>query len=419
VLADLFRPWRTARTWRVLSHALLDLLVGTITFTIIVTLLATSFGLLITFFLALPVAWLLFVIATGLGRVERTRYAALLDVELAAPYPELAPGSWWAHLKQRVRTGGRWREIAYLVLLLPLGVVTFCAAVITWCGSLALIGLPFYVSSLPGGTAKFGLFEISPGASAVALALLGVAGVLVLAPWTTIAMGGLSAFTARHLLGLPRRDALEARVEELDASRTAALDSAEAERRRIERDLHDGAQQRLVALGMDLGRAREYFATNPERAYELITSAHEEAKEALTELRHLVRGFHPAILEDRGLDAALSSVIARCPVPVSLAVDVPKRPAAPIESTIYFVVTEALANVAKHAQANRASVTISRRGDRLVVEVADNGIGGARTIPGSGLAGLVERVAAVGGRMQVVSPVGGPTSLFVEIPCAS
>jgi signal transduction histidine kinase len=242
---------------------------------------------------------------------------------------------------------------------------------------------------------------------------------MLIAPWTTIAMGALSAFAGRHLLGLPRVEALEARVEALDASRTAALDSAEAERRRIERDLHDGAQQRLVALGMDLGRAKEHFGSDPDRALELITSAHEEAKEALAELRHLVRGFHPAILEDRGLDAALSSVVARCPVPVALAIDVPKRPTAPIESTIYFVVTEALANVAKHSAATRASISISARGDRLVVEVADNGVGGAQRSPGSGLAGLAERVSAVGGRMMVVSPIGGPTSLFVEIPCAS
>jgi signal transduction histidine kinase len=419
VLGTLFAPWRTTRTWRVLSHVLLDLVVGTITFTLIISLLSTSVGLLITFILALPVAWLTFVVATGLGRVERTRIAALLDLELAPGYPPLAAGSWWAHLKQRVRSAGRWREIGYLLLLFPLGVLSFCVAVIAWCGSLALIGLPLYVASLPGGTAKFWLFEISPGAPAIGLALVGVVGVLLIAPWTTIAMGNLSAFSARHLLGRPPRDALQARVEELDASRTAALDSAEAERRRIERDLHDGAQQRLVALGMDLGRAKEQFATDPDRALELITSAHEEAKEALTELRHLVRGFHPAILEDRGLDAALSSVVARCPVPVTLTVDVPKRPSAPIESTIYFVVTEALANVAKHARATRAAVAISRRGDRLVVEVSDNGVGGAHAAPGTGLAGLAERVAAVGGRMQVVSPAGGPTTLFVEIPCAS
>jgi signal transduction histidine kinase len=419
VLALLFRPWRTTRTWRVLSHSLLDLVVGAITFTLTISLLATTVGLLITFFLAIPVAWLLFVVATGLGRVERTRVAALLDVDLAPPYPPLPPGSWWSHLLHRVRSAGRWREIGYLLLLLPVGVLTFTVAVVFWCGSLALIGLPFYVGALPGGTAKFWLFEISPGASAFGLATLGVLGVALIAPWLTTAMGAISGFVARHLLGPPRREALEVRVEELEESRTAALDSAEAERRRIERDLHDGAQQRLVALGMDLGRAKEHFRTDPDRALELITSAHEEAKEALTELRHLVRGFHPAILEDRGLDAALSSVVARCPVPVTLTVDVPKRPPAPIESTIYFIVTEALANVAKHSRATRASVTISRRADKLVVEVADNGVGGARTVPGSGLAGLADRVAAVDGRLQVVSPTGGPTSVFVEIPCAS
>jgi signal transduction histidine kinase len=213
--------------------------------------------------------------------------------------------------------------------------------------------------------------------------------------------------------------ALRRQVEQLRESRSAVIETEATDLHRIERDLHDGAQQRLVALGMDLGRAKEQFHSHPDRALALITSAHEEAKEALAELRHLVRGFHPAILEDRGLDAALSSVVARCPVPVTLKVDVPKRPSAPVEGTIYFAVTEALANVAKHARATRATVSISARGDRLVVEVADDGIGGARRSPGSGLAGLAERVAAVGGRTQVVSPIGGPTSVFVEVPCAS
>ena len=419
MLGTLFRPWTTTRTWRTLSHALLDLLVGAITFSVIISLLATTVGLLITVVFAIPIAWLLFVLATGLGRIERTRFASLLDVELDPPYPPLPPGSFWRHLLQRITTPGRWREIGYLLLLLPLGVVTFTAATVVWCGSIAMLALPFYVGELPGGTAKFWLFEIGSDPTAIAAAAVGAVGVLLLAPWTTVAMGSLSALAGRHLLGAPRRHELEARVEELDASRTAALDRAEAERRRIERDLHDGAQQRLVALGMDLGRAKEQFRTDPDRALALITSAHEEAKEALAELRHLVRGFHPAILEDRGLDAALSSVVARCPVPVTLTVDVPKRPSAPVESTIYFVVTEALANVAKHARASRAKVAISARGDRLVVEVSDDGIGGARIAPGNGLAGLAERVAAVGGRTQVVSPVGGPTSVFVEVPCAS
>jgi signal transduction histidine kinase len=202
-------------------------------------------------------------------------------------------------------------------------------------------------------------------------------------------------------------------------SRTAAVDSAEAERRRIERDLHDGAQQRLVALAMDLGQAAEQFDTNLDTAKELVVGAHQEAKAALSDLRNLVRGIHPAILEDRGLDPALSAVVARSPVPVTLKVDVADRPPAAIESTAYFVVTEALANVAKHAKATKATVTIVRQGDRLVVEVTDNGAGGADPAAGTGLKGLAERVAAVDGWMKVLSPLGGPTTVLVEMPCGS
>jgi signal transduction histidine kinase len=202
-------------------------------------------------------------------------------------------------------------------------------------------------------------------------------------------------------------------------SRTAAVDSAEAERRRIERDLHDGAQQRLVSLAMDLGQAAEKFDTDLDTAKELVVSAHQEAKAALSDLRGLVRGIHPAILEDRGLDPALSAVVARSPVPVTLRVDIPERPPSALESTAYFVVTEALTNVAKHARATKARVTIARQGDRLVVEVTDDGAGGADPATGTGLRGLEERVAAVGGWMRVLSPAGGPTTVMVEMPCGS
>jgi signal transduction histidine kinase len=195
------------------------------------------------------------------------------------------------------------------------------------------------------------------------------------------------------------------------------VDSAETERRRIERDLHDGAQQRLVALAMNLGAARERLEDNPIRARELVTEAHDEAKAALKDLRDLVRGIHPVILEDRGLDAALSAVVARSPVPVSLQIDVAPRPSALVESMAYFVVAEALTNVARHSEATEAHVTILRAGDRLVVEVRDNGIGGATADNGTGLAGLRGRVAALDGTMDVISPSGGPTTLLVEVPC--
>ena len=217
----------------------------------------------------------------------------------------------------------------------------------------------------------------------------------------------------------PPSKEFEERVSDLQSSRTRAVDSAEAERRRIERDLHDGAQQRLIAVAMSLGIARQRLDDDPESARLLVGEAHDEVKSALKELRDLVRGIHPVILEDRGLDAALSAVIARCSVPVDLRVDVVERPVAAVESAAYFIVSEALVNVVRHAQATATTVEIARRGDRLTIAVADNGIGGADPSRGTGLQGLSDRVAAIDGWMQVVSPVGGPTTLMVEVPCGS
>ena len=210
-----------------------------------------------------------------------------------------------------------------------------------------------------------------------------------------------------------------ARVQTLTDSRAAAVDLAAEDRRRIERDLHDGVQQRLVSLAMDLGRAKEKLDTDPEGAKELVGEAHEEAKRAITEVRDLARGIHPAVLTDRGLDAALSALAARSPVPVDVRVDVAERPPASVEAAAYFVVSEALANVAKHANATRANVTVRRSGDRLTVQVEDDGVGGASLVEGSGLAGLRDRVGALDGELHLLSPEGGPTVLMVEIPCGS
>ncbi len=413
------QPWRRGRAWWATADAFLNLVVGTIAFSVVVTLLATSGGLLVTFVLALPFVWLLFVAVKGFGVGERSRIAAFLHVELGDPHPPLRPGSWWAHLKERVTTTSRWKEIAYFLVMLPFGALTFALAAAAWCGSLAMIGLPFYVSHLPGGSAKFWLFEIGSGAGAWAAFAAGLVGLVLWAPWLALGLGAVHGALARGLLGPTRDRQLQAQVTRLEASRVAAVDSAETERRRIERDLHDGAQQRLVALAMDLGRARERFDTDPDQAKALVADAHDEAKAALADLRGLVRGIHPAILTDRGLDAALSSVVARSPIPVALSVEVAERPPAAVESTAYFVVNEALANVAKHSHATKATVTIVRQGDRLVTEITDDGVGGADAAHGSGLQGLTDRVAALGGRMHVLSPTGGPTTVIVELPCAS
>jgi signal transduction histidine kinase len=416
VLRDLLRPWRDARTWRALAHDVTSLPLGIALFVPTVVLLAMTVGFLVIFPAAIVTLSLLIFGTGAAAAIERSRHAALLDAELRNPVPPLTARSPWGKFKERLRTKARWKEIAYDLVLLPLGALSFALTVGAWAGSLALMSLPFYVSHLPGGTAKFWLFEISTGPTAIGLALLGLVAFVFAAPWITVGMAALHGALGRALLG-PTGDAeLTARVSQLETSRTAAVDSAEDERRRIERDLHDGAQQRLVALAVDLGTARERMGNDPAGAQQLVAEAHEEAKAALKELRDLVRGIHPVILEDRGLDAALSAVVARSPVPVTLDVRVSERPPPVVESTAYFVVSEALANVARHAHAQHATVTIERAGNRLVVEVRDDGIGGADASGGTGLQGLLNRVFATGGSMHVVSPLGGPTTLIAEIP---
>jgi signal transduction histidine kinase len=206
-------------------------------------------------------------------------------------------------------------------------------------------------------------------------------------------------------------------VEHLTQTRTGAVDAADAERRRLERDLHDGTQQRLVALAMRLGMARAEPADAAE-AHQVIAEAHEDAKAALAELRNLIRGLHPAVLEDRGLDAALSGVTARMAIPVRLTVDLPRRPSPVIEAVAYFVVSESLTNITKHAQASQAEVVVHRAGDRLHIIVSDDGAGGADPARGTGLAGLAKRAASVDGTFEIASPPGGPTLITVDLPCA-
>ncbi|HRE00026.1 MAG TPA: histidine kinase, partial [Ilumatobacteraceae bacterium] len=219
---------------------------------------------------------------------------------------------------------------------------------------------------------------------------------------------------------------LRQRVSQLTVSRDASVEGASTELRRIERDLHDGAQQRLVGLAMDLGLARDRIerGEDPERVAEMVTRAHDEAKLAIGELRQLVRGIHPQVLTDRGLDAALSALAARSPVPVDIDVRLATRPPGAVEAAAYFVVAESLANIAKHSRATRASVRVAEQqrpadGRWVTVEIYDDGVGGASEHPGGGLAGLRDRVEAVEGRLRISSPDGGPTVLAVELPCGS
>jgi signal transduction histidine kinase len=225
---------------------------------------------------------------------------------------------------------------------------------------------------------------------------------------------------ARTLLGASRRDALQQRVNTLSRTRASVVEAMLSERRRIERDLHDGVQQHLVHLAMSLGMARDRIDTDPEGAKELVAEAHEEAKRTISDLRNTVRGIHPAVLTDRGLDAAISAVASNVPIPTSVQVDLPGRFVPIVESTAYFVVVEALTNIVKHADATEISVNLAyREPDLLVVTVTDNGKGGADPANGTGLIGLASRVEALDGSLSISSPAGGPTTLKAVIPCGS
>jgi signal transduction histidine kinase len=362
-------------------------------------------------FLAVPV----------LTRVHRHRLRTTAGVEIP-PQPAIPHRLSLNGLVIAARSRATWRQLGYHLLAGPLLAGAAIVAFGMWLAGVLYALVYIYAWRLsPDGLLYRGigspqtlprLLDIPVD---VYLTAAGIAG-LMAAPWVTAGVLALDARAARALLGPSRAEELEHRVEQLAQTRAGVVDAADAERRRLERDLHDGTQQRLVSLAMNLGMARAETAT-VEEAHQAIAEAHEEAKAALTELRNLVRGLHPPVLEDRGLDAALSGVAARMPIPVRLTVDVPRRPSPTIEAVAYFVVSEGLTNITKHAQASQAEVFVQRTADRLHVIVSDDGVGGADPARGTGLAGLAKRAASVDGAFEIASPPGGPTLLTVDLPC--
>ncbi|GAA3067079.1 hypothetical protein GCM10010467_01660 [Actinocorallia glomerata] len=249
--------------------------------------------------------------------------------------------------------------------------------------------------------------------------LLGLlaAATLIASPWIIHGLSELDRRLLRTFYGTDEAAQLQARIRQADQARSDAVDAADAERRRIERNLHDGAQQRLTALAVDLGLSRRMHAEDPEELRETLVRAQGEVTSALQEIRDLVRGLHPAVLEDRGLDAAVSGLADRAPFPVTADVDVAPRPAVSVEAVAYFVVAEALNNAMRHAAPHRVQVTILREGDELRVAVEDDGAGGADPESGTGLTGLRRRVNAVNGRLEIRSPQGGGTTVTAVLPC--
>jgi signal transduction histidine kinase len=416
----LLRDLVSARTWLAMTQHLAGLFIGFAAIFIVTFGLGFGFGGLFFALVGLLLLGLTLRLAGWFARAERARFAFFTGMRVR-PWP--AAGSagragyrWGIIPRWRMwRESATWAELGYALLRLPVSAVTVTISIMTWAVGLILLALPAYAWAMPSGGPTIGDTVLHTRAELTLCAVIGVL-LLLAAPQLTRGLAVADGVLARLLLG-PRRD-LAARVTELEISRERVVDAAEAERRRIERDLHDGAQQRLVALAMELGRAKAKFADDLDAARELVDQAHAQAKEALTELRNLVRGVHPPVLTDRGLDAALSGLAALCPVPVDVHVDVPVRPKSSVEAVAYFVVAEALTNVAKHSRASHAKVVVEGHGypGTLTVMISDDGIGGA-DINSPGLSGLADRVSGVDGRMSVESPAGGPTIIAAELPC--
>ena len=414
VSSALRAPFET-RTWRETLYLLLNLPIGVFTFMVIVAGFATGIGLLITL-IGVPIVFAVMNLSRGIGAIERARARALLHVDMPPPYrADPRPDTWWRVHVARLTDPAAWVEVGYHLLLLPVGIFTFTIALGFWVLGYGLVLAPILDFGLPEHPIMLGRGWV-PGTPVeyAVLVLLGVF-VILCTPWIIRGLATANRVLVRGMLGSD----IFLRERTLTQTRAAAVDQAAVDRRRIERDLHDGVQQRLVSLAMDLGRAKEKLDTDPARAKDLVIGAHEAAKLAIVELRDLARGIHPAVLSDRGLDAALSALAAGSPVPVDVSVEVAVRPPASTEATAYFVVAEALTNAMKHAKASKIDVAVRRSGDRLTVQVRDDGVGGATFVEGSGLTGLRDRVRALDGEIRVLSPAGGPTVLLAEIPCAS
>jgi signal transduction histidine kinase len=407
----------------------LDLPLGIIFFTVIFTLLTTSIALVVLLPFAFVLAWITIRLSDLFMRLEASRFQLMLGVDLAIPAQVIRATklghkqNWVRQTWADVRSPRTWGQVKYHVLMLPIGVISWSMMVLCWCVPVLLLLSPLLTQTMHGRYAELFFVQIRSGVSSIIASIIG--GLLCVgAIWIVPQIVTLRTSLALRLLAQQDPTDLKARVTELESSRTAVVEAADAERRRIERDLHDGAQQRLVAVAMDLGMARKKLQNNtavPDDVRTLIDNAHDEAKRAITELRNVARGIYPTILEDRGLSAAVSALAGRCPMPVDVKLQTDPRPSRAVEAVMYYVIAESLTNIAKHAHASQVHIESAVNGNRIKLTISDNGAGGAKVGPaggfGGGLAGLRDRVHAVDGTFIVRSPINGPTVVSVELPC--
>jgi signal transduction histidine kinase len=384
-------PW--IATWYLIASAVLSL--GWAVLTVVLLALALAGSVLV---IGLPLAAWLIGLPVRFGALERRRTGWVGEPVRA---PVATPAGGW---RARLRDGVRWRAVGYFLLAPFVYLLLFALAIIGWGSALYLLTLPLWGWAV--GVGPLGLVT-----SVLAGVVLGGLG-----PRAALVFAGLGVRFTAWLLGPDPVVAMQERVDALAANRDEILSAVASERRRIERNLHDGVQQHLVAVGIDLGLAAAKVDTDPEGALELLRSASDKNRATIGELRSIGRGLHPAVLDDRGLDAALSSVVASAPIPVSLEIDRDLELPIDTAETAYFIVSEAVTNIVKHARARTASVRVSTQNGRVLIAVHDDGRGGADIGGGTGLAGIAARVHGVDGSLDLRSPPGGPTSLEVELP---
>lgn len=408
-------------TWVASIDLLLDAILGTLWLGIMFMLLFTGLALVPALGIGVLLIFAMVSLTRFTGRVERQRANALYDLDVPAaprrPANASGIGRLFATAVIDLTEASTWRTLLHHLASATLGylAMTWLFWAITTAVMLFSYPLPAALQASWLARLLHGWVGDEAGGWAIGLGLA-----LVLAvPFPLYLAGRFDRGVLAPLLGPRVVQELTQRIETLADARQGAVDAATTERLRIERDLHDGVQPRLVAVAMTLGMARNKFQSDPSQALALLERAHDETKDAITELRQLARGIHPAVLTDRGLDASLSALASRCVVPTTVSFDLPARPAPEVEAVIYFTVAESLTNVSKHSEAQNCRVDVRYTGHSVAATVTDDGRGGAR-IPraGGGLSGMRDRVRSASGTLTIDSPEGGPTVVTVEVPCA-
>lgn len=341
----------------------------------------------------------------------------LLGEQIPTPYLPRPAGGTFRRVRTILKDSATWRDLTWLLMTSTIGLAAFCLIVALFAAFIGGLAVPIIWYRLPASANSWiGFIHVRSQADSYGVIVEALLALGLWWWWTPPLMRGYAILT-RSLLAPTEHARLTRRIEQLSESRAETVDAQAAELRRIERDLHDGAQARLVALGMSLGMADAVVQSDPEMARELIGEARQATVDALAELRQVVRGIHPPVLADRGLPGAVRALALAAPIPVQVEIDVPGRLAAPVESATYFAVAESVANVLKHAGASKMQITIDYADGRLAIRVVDDGSGGADPARGTGLSGVRHRLEAFDGTLVVISPVGGPTSVSMECPC--